>query len=172
MPDENSFLLPTDTSLSPYSRARWLDRTLNAAIMRADISRSYEVLLELFDAFYADDVEVSSESHLDLVSGKLAVRAIIADFLMPLHVMAEIGGLLISIRQTPMPGDSALETNSEWTLDLVGVTGATCTLKWRTLRKWRGSFVTYEHHYDIEQHGGPLTDRDLNFTTGRKYSWA
>ena len=75
--------------------------------------------------------------------------------------MAEVGGLSISIRETPIPGDVADETQSAWTLKLVGVSGATCTLSWCTLPKWNGSGVAYERHYDQQQSGGPLTFDDL-----------
>jgi hypothetical protein len=34
------------------------ERALNAAIVGAEIAESFEEYLELFDAFYADDVEV------------------------------------------------------------------------------------------------------------------
>ena len=85
------------------------------------------------------------------------------NFLVPLHVMAEIGSLAISIRHTAIPGDAAGETHSSWTLDLVGSSGKTCTLNWRTLRKWSGARVVYEHHYDHERTGDPLTFDDLGF---------
>jgi hypothetical protein len=59
--------------------------------------------------------------------------------------------------------DVADETHSAWTLDLVGVSGRTCTVTWRALRKWHGSRIVYEHHYDEQQNGGPLTSDDLSF---------
>jgi len=77
--------------------------------------------------------------------------------------MAEVGGLLISIRQTAIPGDVAGETHSAWTLELVGGSGRTCTVTWRALRRWNGSRVVDEHHYDEPQTGGPLTSDDLSF---------
>jgi hypothetical protein len=76
--------------------------------------------------------------------------------------MAEIGGLLVSLRQTALPGDAADETHSAWTLELVGITGRSCTVSWRALRKWNGSLVVYEYHYDHQQTGGPLTSEDLS----------
>jgi hypothetical protein len=90
------------------------------------------------------------------------VRSILANFLAPLHVMAERNGLLISIRQSSIPGDVARETQAAWTLELVGVSGRTCTVSWCALRKWNGSRVVYEHHYDRQQSGGPLTSDDLS----------
>src|ERR1700680_3995234 len=147
-----------------YTSSQARERTLNAAITQANISESFEVYLELFDQFYADDVEVSSETEEEPIRGKARVRSLIANFLVPLHVMAEIGGLLISIRQTAIPGDAAAdETHSARTLELVGSPGRSCTLNWRALRKWNGSRVVYEYHYDHQQGAGPLTSVDLSF---------
>src|SRR6202166_1462368 len=145
-----------------YTSSQARERTLNAAIIHANISESFEEHLEIFDEFYADDVEVSSETEEEPIRGKARVRSLIANFLVPLHIMAEIGGLLITIRQTAIPGDAADETHSAWTLELVGVSGRSCTVSWRALRKWNGSRVVYEYHYDHQQSGGPLTSNDLS----------
>ena len=79
---------------------------------------------------YADDIEVSDETRAEPGCGKAKVRSFLFNFLVPLHVMAEAGGLSISIRETPIPGDVAGETNSAWTIDLVAASGATCNLSW------------------------------------------
>jgi hypothetical protein len=78
------------------------------------------------------------------------------------HIHREmVGGLSISIRDRDSWRCCRRE-HSVWTLDLVGVSGRTCTLSWCTLRKWKGSRVAYEHHYDDRQSGGPLTSDDLS----------
>ena len=150
-----------------YTSSQSRERALNAAIVQADISQSFEEYFEIFDAFYADDVEVSSDTGAETIRGKERVRSLLANFLVPLHIMAEIGGLLISVRQTPIPGDTADATHSAWTLEMVGVSGRSCILSWRALRKWNGSRVVYEHHYDQQQSGGPLTEADLSFDAVR-----
>ena len=76
--------------------------------------------------------------------------------------MAEIGGMRTVVNVQPIASDSLNETHAAWTVDLVGVSGKTCTLKWRSQRKWEGSNVVSEHHYDEQQIGGPLTPEDLN----------
>ena len=152
---------PFDRDLYPSSQTR--EDALNAAIVQANISESFEEHLGIFEAFYDDDIEVSSDTKEEVIRGKARVRALLCDFLIPLHIMAEVGGLQVSIRQIAMPGDAGGDTHSEWTLDLVGVSGRTCTLSWRALRKWNGPRVVYEHHYDQQQIGGPLTLNDLNF---------
>ncbi len=137
-----------------YASSQAWERALNTAILQANISESFEEYLEIFDEFYADEVEVSSETEEEPIRGKARVQSLIANFLGPLHIMAEIGGLLVSVRQTAIPGDAADETHSAWTLELVGVSGRSCTVSWRALRKWNGSRIVYEYHYD---YGGSTT---------------
>jgi len=143
------------------------ERVLNAAIVQADISGSFEEYLEIFDKFYADDIEVSSDTGKESIRGRERVRSILLDFLVPLHVVAEIGGVSISIRETAITGDAVGETHSTWELDLVGASGNTCTLSWRTFRKWEGLRVVCEHHYDHQQSGGPLTFEDMRFSAAK-----
>jgi hypothetical protein len=163
MIDKCSFVSADHVDCDLYTSSQRWDYALNEAIVQAEISEGYEKYLEIFDAFYADDIEAGSETQEEPIRGKERVRSLLFNFLVPLHVMAEIGGLLISIRQTTIPGDVAGETHSAWTLDLVGVSGTTCTLKWRVLRTWHGSRVVYEYHYGLQQIGGPLTFNDLSF---------
>ena len=165
MIDEHNVVAVSRFDGDAYNSSQAAELILNAAILRAEIAGSYEEFLEIFETFYADDVEVSSEDWRETIHGKERVRTFLFNFLIPLHVMAEIGGLLVSIRQTAIPGDVAVETHSAWTLELVGVSGTTCTLKWRVLRKWHGSRVVYELHCDQKQIGGPLTLNDLSFNS-------
>jgi hypothetical protein len=137
------------------------EKVLNSAIIAADISSGGETYLEIFDAFYADRVEVSDGTESGPVSGRERIRALLFKFLAPLHVMAEIGGLSVQIRESPILGDTPDETHSSWSVDLVGVSGRTCQISWCTLRRWADSRVVYERHYDHKQTGGPLTFDDL-----------
>jgi hypothetical protein len=161
--NEESFVPADHFDRDLYTSSQTRERALNAAIVQANISESFEEHLGILEAFYADDIEVSSDTKEEVIRGKARVRALLCDFLIPLHIMAEIGGLQVSIRQIAMPRDTAGETHSEWTLDLVGVSGRTCTVSWRAIRKWNGSRVVYEHHYEHQQSGGPLTMADLSF---------
>ncbi len=158
MSDQHRFL-----SVDSYSRSQAAEHLLNTAITQAKIGESFEEYLEIFDKFYADDVQVSSETQHEPIRGKARVGSLLLNFLVPLHVMAEVGGLAISIKETTISGDAANEIHSAWTLNIVGVSGKTCTLNWRALRKWNGSRVVYEHHYDLQRTGEPLTFDDLGF---------
>jgi hypothetical protein len=99
----------------PNTQSRIAERTLNAAIVHADISRSYEEYLEIFDEFCADGIAGSSETTEEPIRGKAGVRSLVFGFLVPLHAMAEVGGMSISVRQTSIPGDVVDETHSAWT---------------------------------------------------------
>jgi hypothetical protein len=165
MSNQHVFISADQFHPDPYTQSRNAERALNAAIVHADISRSYEEYLDLFDQFYADDIEGSSETMKEPLRGKERVRSLLSSFLVPLHAMAEAGGVSVSIRETPIPGDAIDETHSAWTLELVGVSGKTCEVSWRILRKWNESRVVLEHHYDYQQTGDPLTDGDLRFDT-------
>jgi hypothetical protein len=140
------------------------ENILNSAIISADISSGWEEYLEIFDAFYADHVEVTDGTGSSAVFGKERARALLFKFLVPIHVMAEIGGLSVHIRENPVHGDTADETHSAWSVDLIGVSGRTCHISWCTLRRWADSRVVYERHYDHQQTGGPLTGDDLRLS--------
>jgi hypothetical protein len=165
MSDRRSFASVDQFYRDPYTQSRIAESILNASIVYADIARSYEEYLELFDQFYDDDIEGSSETMKEPLRGKERVRALLFSFLAPLHAMAEVGGVSISLRETAIPGDAVDEIHSAWTLELVGVSGKVCTVNWRILRKWNESRVVLEHHYDYQQSGEPLTDGDLRFDT-------
>jgi hypothetical protein len=118
-----------------YTGLQRLEDALNQTIVQAEISESYEEYLEIFDAFYADNIAVTRDTLQEPIRGRSRVRGLLANFLAPLH--------------------------SPWTLELIGVSGNTCKVSWRVFRKWRGSLVSYEHHYDYERSGAPLTSKDL-----------
>ena len=167
MTHENNLMTVSQVDGNAYKSSQAAEQTLNAAILRAEIARSYEEFLEIFDKFYADDVEVSKEGSPETIRGKGKVRPFLLNFLVPLHVMAEIAALSISVQLTEVPRDSANETHSQWRIDFTGVGGRRCTLKWYAIRRWAASRVVYEHHYGHEQIGGPLTQDDLNLNWGR-----
>jgi hypothetical protein len=141
------------------------EKVLNSAIIAADISSGWEAYLEIFDTFYADHVEVSDGTENGPVLGRKRIRALLLRLLIPLHVMAEIGGLSIQIRESSILGDTADETHSAWSMDLIGVSGRTCQISWCTLRRWADSRVAYERHYEHQQTGGPLTLDDLHLSS-------
>ncbi len=167
MIDEHNLVTVGRFNGDGYESSQAAEQTLNAAILRAEIARSYEEFLEIFETFYADDVEVSSEDSRETIRGKASVRPFLLNFLVPLHVMAEVAGLSISVQQTAVPRDTANETHSAWRIDFTGVAGRRCTWKCYAIRRWKASRVVYEHHYNHQRIGGPLTQDDLNSDLSR-----
>ena len=146
MIDENNVVTVSQFDGNAYKSSQAAERTLNEAILRAEIARSYEEFLDIFDRFYADDVEVSREDLQEMIRGKARVRAFLLNVLVPLHVMAEVAGLSMSVQLTQVPRDSANETHSERRIDFTGVRGRRCALKWYAIRGWTASRIVYEHH--------------------------
>src|SRR5580693_7940838 len=56
MSDQRSFASPDHFHPDPYTTSQTAERILNAAILNAEVSRSFEEYLEIFDEFYADDM--------------------------------------------------------------------------------------------------------------------
>jgi hypothetical protein len=168
MNDQHRVLAGEQFAQDPYSRCQSAEHQLNHAITHARVSEGFEPYLEIFDDFYADNVEVSMEG--PPVRGKARAGSVLLNLLVPLHVLAAIGRLTVSIRHRVMPGDADRETNSSWRLDLIGRSGNTCTLSWRTFRKWDGAHVVYEHHHDMEHIGDPLTFADLNLDLSEHFT--
>src|ERR1700686_4034643 len=95
MTHENNLMTVSQFDGNAYKSSQAAELTLNAAILRAEIARSYEEFLEIFDKFYTDDVEVSSEESLGTIRGKERVRSLLLNFLAPFHVMAEVAGIWV-----------------------------------------------------------------------------
>jgi hypothetical protein len=166
MIDQNSFGTVGRSDDNAYTSSQTAELALNGAILRAEIARSYEEYLDVFERFYADDVEVSSEDSRETIRRKAQIRPFLLKFLVPLHVMAELAGLSISVQQAAVPRDAANETHSAWTVTFTGFGGKRCILRWHAIRRWNASRVVYEHHYDHQQIGSPLTGDDLNSHLG------
>src|ERR1700691_4315885 len=98
MIDEHNLVLFSRSEGDAYQSSQAPELSLNAAILRAEIARSYEEFLDIFETFYADDVEVSTEDSRETIRGKASVRPFLLNFLVPLHVMAEVAGLSISVQ--------------------------------------------------------------------------
>jgi hypothetical protein len=74
MTHENNVMTVSQFDGNAYKSSQAAELTLNWAILRAEIARSYEESLEIFDKFYADDVQVSSEDSPATIRGKERVR--------------------------------------------------------------------------------------------------
>jgi len=126
------------------------DKLLNTAITGANIKESFESYLDIVDAFYSEDVEVILGEDIEPVRGRDDLRARLSEFLAPIHMMAEVGGLSVSLRSTAIPAADGVGTDSRWEAKLRAASGTTRTFSWSVQRRWNDGRVNYERHYDHE----------------------
>ncbi len=150
---------------APADTASSSELALNDAILGADISRSYEEFLGIVDEFYSDAIEVRSDGSPEPVRGKAHLKSTLLRYLVPLHVMAEIGGLSVYLQEMPIAGDSPDDQYSQWSVELVGVTGRRVQMSWTVRRRWLRRRVVFEYHYDHHHEGEPLSISDLWIAT-------
>src|SRR5260370_32400174 len=120
MMDEHNLVAVSRFDGNAYKSSQAADLALNTAILRAEIARSYEEFLEIFETFYADDVDVSSEDSRETIRGKTRIRPFLLNFLVPLHVIAEVAGLSVSVQQAAVPRATANDTPSAWRIVFAG----------------------------------------------------
>ena len=113
----------------------------------------------------ADDVELRNDSSAEPLIGRARFKSLLVGFLVPVHVMAEIGGLSVSVSERPIAGDALDEQHSQWSVELVGVTGRAVRVSWSVGRRWKQSRVVSEYHYDHLQDGEALGPGDLLLPT-------
>jgi hypothetical protein len=131
------------------------DQILNAAITGANIKDSFESYLDIVDAFYSEDVEVILGEDTEPVRGRGDLRARLSEFLAPIHMMAEVGGLSVSIRSKAIPAADGAGTDSRWEARFRAASGTTRTFSWSVQRRWKEGRVNYERHYDHQVVGPP-----------------
>src|SRR5258708_13074830 len=154
-PVTNSHNRLLDPRSSDDSAAR-AERELNTAIVSADISVSYEEFLAIVDQFYADDVELRSDSSPEPLIGRARLKSLLVGFLVPVHIIAEIGGLSVSVSERAIASDSVDEQHSQWSVELVGVTGRAVRVSWSVRRRWTHARVGREYHYAPPQQAKAL----------------
>ena len=160
------FALPSPPQTTAHADAAGSsERALNDAILGADISHSYEEFLAIVDEFYSDSVEVRSAASPEPVIGKAHVKSVLLRHLIPIHVMAETAGLSVCVQEMPIAGDSRVDQHSQWSLELIGVTGRRVRMSWTVRRRWQHSRVVAEYHYDHHHEGEPLSLSDLRIAT-------
>ena len=64
MTKEDRFVAGDYSERDLYVSSRTQERALNSAIVRAEISASFEEYLAIFEVFYADDVEEIGRAHV------------------------------------------------------------------------------------------------------------
>src|SRR5260221_7416336 len=80
---EQSFVHTDHLDLDLETSYQTRERALNAAIVHANISETFAEHLGIFYPFYADDIEVSTETQEEVIRVTARLRALLSDFLIP-----------------------------------------------------------------------------------------
>ncbi len=132
------------------------ESALNAALAGMDIRTADDACLAIVDRFYADDVEISSDSTSRRLIGKARLKTALREILQPLHMFASVGGWLAPLQGMPIYADREREYHSAWSLGLMGLSGRQVTLRWSVRRIWRQGLVAHEHFYEDDPLGEAL----------------
>ncbi len=124
------------------------DQRLNAAITAASINDSFESYLDILDAFYSEDVQVILVEGTEPVCSRDDLRSRLSEFLAPIHIMAEVGGLSVTVQSTAVPAPDGADTDSKWEAKFRAASGLARTFSWSVQRRWKEGRVNYERHYD------------------------
>jgi len=89
----------------------------------------------------------------DITRGFEEYLALVDDYAEDVEVSTDVSPDLMA--------DSLDEQHSEWSLELIGVTGRRVTEAWCVRRRWKQSRVVSEYHYAHRQDGEALSFDDL-----------
>ena len=141
--------------MTPARLDRQDDQRLNAAITAASIKDSFESYLDIVDAFYSEDVELILGEGTEPVCGRDDLRSRLSEFLAPIHMMAEVGRLSVTVQSTAVPVPDGAGTDSRWEARFRAASGLARTFSWSVQRRWKEGRVNYERHYDHHVVGPP-----------------
>ncbi len=85
------------------------------------------------------------------------------DFLFPIHLIAEMGGVEVTVEAQHITSDTPDEQRTSWSAELLAKNGTRHVVSWKTMRIWVAGKVVAEHLYD-QSHEGPAiqyTDLEL-----------
>ena len=150
MPDDHEF-------------ARVQDDELNKAILSKDISFDFLPFVELCHNHYADEVDVSFDKSPRSTIARDKLEGMLLDFLFPLHVISEIGGVEVRVGVQPITSDTPDQQHSAWSVELLAKNGARHAMFWKTMRTWIAGKVVAEHLYDQYHEGPSLQHSDLEW---------
>lgn len=141
------------------SRAR--DKALNDAILQSNISFDFLPFIELCHHHYADEVDLVLDQGPRRTIARDSLEGMLMDFLLPIHLIAEMGGVQVSVNACQIPSDSSDEQRSSWFVELLAKNGTRHTISWKTMRTWIGGKVVAEQLYDQSHEGPAIQFSDL-----------
>ena len=83
------------------------------------------------------------------------------DYLFPIHLISEIGGVQVNVNANRIPSDSSDSQHSSWFVELLAKNGARHTISWKSARTWIAGKIVAEHLYDQSHEGLTIQYSDL-----------
>jgi hypothetical protein len=143
--------------------SRIQDKTLNEAILSNVISFDFLPFIELCHRHYADEVDLSFGEGPRRTVARGTLQGMLMDFLFPIHLIAEIGGVEVTAEAQHITTDTPDQQHSSWSVELLAKNGSRNVMSWKTMRIWVAGKVVAEHLYDQSNEGPAIQYSDLEF---------
>jgi hypothetical protein len=110
-----------------YEAPRIQDKALNEAILSNDISFDFLPFIDLCNRHYADEVDLSFGEGPRRTVAKDTLQGMLMDFLFPIHLIAEMGGVKVRVEAQHITSDTPDQQHTSWSVELLAKDG-TATL--------------------------------------------
>jgi len=147
-----------------YEKSRKQDKALNDAILQSDISLDFLPFIGLCGRYYADEVDLTVDTGPRRTIARDTLEGMLMDFLFPIHLISEMGGVRVSVEASHIPSDSSNEQHSSWFVELLAKNGTRHTISWKTMRTWIEGKVVAEWIHDQSHEGPVIQYSDLELT--------
>jgi hypothetical protein len=137
------------------------DKALNEAILSNDISFDFLPFIDLCHRHYADEVDLSFSEGPRRTVAKDSLQGMLMDFLLPIHLIAEMGGVEVIVEAQHIANDTPDQQHTCWSIELLAKTGTRLVMSWKTMRIWVAGKVVAEHFYDQSSEGSAIQYSDL-----------
>jgi hypothetical protein len=137
------------------------DKALNEAILSNDISFDFLPFIGLCHRYYADEVDLSFGEAPRRTVAKDTLQRMLMDFLFPIHLIAEMGGMEVTVEAQHITSDKPDQQHTSWSVELLAKNGTRHVMSWKTMRIWVAGKVIAEHLYDQSDKGPAIQYSDL-----------
>lgn len=137
------------------------DKALNEAILSNDISFDFLPFIDLCHRHYADEVDLSFGEGPRRTVAKDTLQGMLMDFLFPIHLIAEMGGVEVTVETQHITSDTPDQQRTYWSVELLAKNGTRHVISWKTMRIWVAGKVVAEHLYDQSHEGPAIRYSDL-----------
>src|SRR5258708_12393874 len=101
-----------------YEVTRIQAKELNEAILSNDINFDFLPSIELCHRHYADEVDLTFGEGPRRTVAKDTLQGMLMDFLFPIHLIAEMGGVEVTVEAQLITSDTPNEQPTSWSAEL------------------------------------------------------